>query len=96
MKARTLLTRAAIVVLLLAVFLCLSLSAVGAMDDGMSHILMVCCFGLAVVIGARVLRRSNGIALARSRTPTRAIRRVLQGIPAPRAPDPVDLGILLI
>lgn len=96
MTARSMFTRAAIVVLLLAVFLCLSLSAVGAMDDGMGHVVLLCCFGLAFGLAVRALRRPSGIALAGSRTPPRAIRPVLLGIPAPRAPDSIDLGVLLI
>lgn len=96
MTARSWLGRAAVVVLLLAVFLCLSLGAAGAMDDGMGHMVLLCCFGLALAAGVRALRRPNGVVLARSKVATRRIRPVLPGIPAPRAPDPIDLGILLI
>lgn len=96
MTARSWLGRAAIVVLLLAVFLCLSLGAAGAMDDGMGHMVLLCCFGLALVAGTRALSRPNGIVRARSQIASRPIRPGLPGIPAPRAPDPIDLGILLI
>ena len=88
------LTRAAVVLLVLAVVLCLVLPMSG---DGMTttNFALVCCFVLAVALGVFILRRpqttlllgtSLGLAVPLARGPTQTAR----------APDIVALGSLLI
>lgn len=88
------LARAAVVLLVLAVVMCLVLPMSG---DGMAstHFALFCCFVLAVALGVFILRRPQttlrlgntlglGVPLARGPTQTA------------RAPDIIALGSLLI
>ena len=88
------LTRAAVVILVLAVVLCLVLPMSG---DGMAttHFALFCCFVLAVALSVVILRRPQtklllgntlGLAIPLARGPTQTAR----------APDIVALGSLLI
>lgn len=85
--------RVAIVVLALAVFVCLALP----MTHGDSAMTMglVCCFVLAILLGAFVLSRPQRTVLLRLATGAAppAPRGVLV---TARAPDPITLGSLLI
>lgn len=88
------LMRAAVVVLVLAVVLCMVLPMSGGGDAAMTFAL-VCCFVLAIALSVFLLRRPRdafllgdafSFAVPLARGPTRAAR----------APDIVALGSLLI
>lgn len=86
--------RAAVVVLVLAVVLCLVLPMSGDGMAGMNFALF-CCFVLAIALASFFLRRphgalvvgdASGVSVPLARGPTRTAR----------APDIVELGSLLI
>lgn len=86
--------QAAILVLAVVVLLCLSLAAVSEMPHMAGVIL--CCFTLVVLVARAIIRRPvgaavvvppGGWAMGRPASPLRWS--------APRAPDPVELGVLL-
>jgi len=95
---RTGAVKAAIVLLAIAVLLCLALSSmVMGASHGSPHVALVCCFILAVMlVGLAVVRRPTAQHL--SRAPALKFDRYLQRslVPLARAPDPIDLGALLI
>ena len=84
--------------LAIAVLLCLALSGmVMGGSHGPAHVALVCCFVLAVLlVGLRLVWPP--VAQYSSGAPVPGIdRRLPQALaPLARAPDPIELGVLLI
>lgn len=88
--------RAAVLLLALAVFLCLTLPmASGDTGGGAQVAAMVCCFVLAIVLSVFFLARPRAGLLLWS-APIRQRPVLARGDPPVRAPDLSILGALLI